>query len=239
MKKLLWLFCLIPSISCAAIKVSIPTSTVFSTTITANGGIIVGGGSSLISSTQPAGITIQTNSGIGAVIYTSSFTFNGSTFVVQGANVGIGISAPTQVLTIGGGVSAQNTLLLASSGSATAQMAMGCNASGGLSGGYCIDGTPSGVTAPREFQMNGSIVANMNSGGQMLLGGSTAAGSFVRLDVSTGTFGLPRYTSGQTILLTPAQVGLVIFNTTINLPCYSTSTAINGWSRFTGTTNCS
>jgi hypothetical protein len=73
MKKLLYFLFILPSLSCAAIKVSVPQTTTFNSTVTINnGGLVVGGGASVISSTQPAGLSIQVNSGTPATFYTST-----------------------------------------------------------------------------------------------------------------------------------------------------------------------
>lgn len=86
-----------------------------------------------------------------------------------------------------------------------------------------------GLNAVPEF-----VVANNGVGI-----GTTAPATFVMLDVATGTIGMPRYTTTQVSALTPSAVGQILFNTTINIPCYSTGTAINQFARFTSaTTGC-
>jgi hypothetical protein len=136
-------------------------------------------GSELVDSTMV--VTGQNLSGTA----TNAFQVIGATFnVAANGFIGIGTTLPTQRIAVAGGLSVQNTVVVASSGSATAQYQIGCNANGGISGGYCITGTGSGSVSPWELQMNGSIIGNMNSAGQLKLGDSTAATALNRLDLA-------------------------------------------------------
>lgn len=204
--------------------------------VTINENLVLANGSSLISSTQPAGIQMQVNNGAISTIYTSSYSFVGSTMTIQGSGfVGIGNTNPTQSLYITGLPGTSATTEFITSSDTVVKLELQAQT---VAGGFALLGTNS--NHPLEIAINNSIKANFNTSGGLLLGGSTGAGTFVELDVSTGTFGLPRYTSAQAVLLTPAQVGLCIFNTTLNVPCFSTGTAVNQWARFTAaTTGCS
>lgn len=53
-----------------------------------------------------------------------------------------------------------------------------------------------------------------------------------------GQWGLWSRTSAQIQVLAPQAVGFNVFNSTLNLPCYSTATAAGSWARYTDASTC-
>jgi hypothetical protein len=53
-----------------------------------------------------------------------------------------------------------------------------------------------------------------------------------------GQFGTWKRTSAQIQALAPQDVGFHVFNTTLNLPCYSTATAAGSWAKYTDASVC-
>lgn len=103
---------------------------------------------------------------------------------------------------------------------------------GGLNGsvnGRVIFGSSVPVTA------NASV---MISSVGAVIGSLTQIGAPLDVVSTTQGLGVPVLTTGQVQASTPKKAGQMIFNSTLGLPCYSTGTTVEAYSRFTGTTTC-
>lgn len=136
----------------------------------------------------------------------------------------------------------------------------GIQESGGVSGIEVFDNS-AGVRSV-YVDLNGAKLANVDAAGNLNAAAFTTAGAVtagaVTASAKVGAVAAPTFavsaasatTSSAQVGLggaftttqiqgrTPAAVGEIIFNVTLGMPCYSTGTAVEAYSRFTGTTTC-
>lgn len=72
----------------------------------------------------------------------------------------------------------------------------------------------------------------------MVVGSLTQIGAPLDVVSTTQGLGWPVLTTAQVQASTPKKAGQAIYNSTLNLPCISTGTTVQGYSRFTGVTTC-
>jgi hypothetical protein len=132
------------------------------------GSVTIGGGTSVIESTQTV-LNFVVNSSTPLRLNTSSITVNTNDLVVEGSQVGIGTTDPTQKLTIRGtSGSAATSLLLVSSGT---QVQMDMNATDS-SGGFGYFGSNS--NHPWLIRANSAEIARITADRGLWMNGGTS-----------------------------------------------------------------